>query len=102
MLPLVAPPTTGNNPPVAVDVAYEVREDTTLVVGVAAGVLANDSDPDGDALQAELAEDVTHGTLVLRVTVFLSTHQCPTFTARIPSHIERWTQRAPQPRPPSR
>ncbi|MEZ4560166.1 MAG: Ig-like domain-containing protein [Caldilineaceae bacterium] len=56
MLPLVSLSTPVNNPPVAVDVAYEVREDTTLVVGAAAGVLANDSDPDGDAPQAELAE----------------------------------------------
>ena len=39
----------ANDPPVAVDDAYAVDEDNELTVA-AAGVLANDWDPDGDAL----------------------------------------------------
>ncbi len=53
--------------PVAVNDAYSVNEDETLVVGVAMGVLANDSDPDGDALTAELVSNPSHGTLTLNV-----------------------------------
>ncbi|MGQ0800600.1 MAG: Ig-like domain-containing protein [Pseudomarimonas sp.] len=41
-----------NRPPVAVDDAYTVLEDQTLTVP-APGVLANDSDPDANALSAE-------------------------------------------------
>ena len=51
-------------PAAAVD-AYSVNEDDQLIVPVATGVLANDSDADGDALTAVLVGDVTHGTLVL-------------------------------------
>jgi hypothetical protein len=39
-----------NNPPVAVDDAYSVRHDDTLVIDATGGVKANDSDPDGDLL----------------------------------------------------
>ena len=87
-LPLAPLPSVENRPPVAVDIAYTLLEDTTLVVGAATGVLANDSDPDGDAIQAELVEDVTHGTLVLGrdgVLVYTPTpdfHGEDTFTYR--------------------
>ena len=56
---------TQTNAPVAVADAYSVNEDNELIVPVTTGVLANDSDADGDALTAVLVADVTHGTLVL-------------------------------------
>jgi VCBS repeat-containing protein len=54
-----------NNPPVAVDDSYDAYEDSTLSVSVAAGVLLNDTDPDGHALAAILMSDVSNGSLVL-------------------------------------
>ncbi len=54
----------ANDDPVANDDAYSVNEDDTLTVS-ASGVLANDSDPDGDSLTAVLQTDVSNGTLTL-------------------------------------
>ena len=60
---LTMPTLEGNNPPVAVDDGYSMVKNTTLNVP-APGVLANDSDPDGDTLTAALASSVTsNGTL---------------------------------------
>src|SRR5204862_209775 len=53
-----------NDAPVAINDSYTTAEDTTLNVA-AAGVLANDTDMDGDALNAVLASQPTHGTLTL-------------------------------------
>ncbi len=53
-----------NEVPVASGEAFSVQEDTTLIVPVA-GVLANDSDVDGDTLTAILVDDVRHGALIL-------------------------------------
>ncbi|NOS70731.1 MAG: tandem-95 repeat protein, partial [Verrucomicrobia bacterium] len=53
-----------NNPPVALNDAYNVTEDTALNI-IAPGVLGNDSDPDGDLLTAILVTDPMHGTLAL-------------------------------------
>lgn len=50
--------------PVAASNTYSGSEDTLMVIP-APGVLANDSDPDGDGLTAMLVEDVAHGTLSL-------------------------------------
>jgi VCBS repeat-containing protein len=47
----------------AVD-SFTTNEDTTLTVS-ASGVLANDTDADGDALTAGLNGSVSHGTLAL-------------------------------------
>src|SRR5206468_185391 len=47
---------------VAVNDSYTTPEDTTLNVA-APGVLANDSDVDGDTLNAILVSQPTHGTL---------------------------------------
>ena len=44
----VTPP--GNTPPVAVADSYTVHAGETLTIAAAAGLLANDSDGDGDAL----------------------------------------------------
>src|ERR1043166_1689778 len=53
-----------NDAPVAVNDSYTVNEDTALVIA-AAGVLANDSDVDGDSLSAILVSGPAHGTLTL-------------------------------------
>lgn len=55
-------PGAGNRPPAAVDDAYEVRIGESLGVP-APGVLANDSDPDGDKLSAVLVTPPENGTL---------------------------------------
>jgi len=54
--------------PTAVDDAYSVAEDASLVTvaaGVPPGVLDNDTDPENDPLTAFLVSDVAAGTLVL-------------------------------------
>src|SRR6185503_13259567 len=53
-----------NDTPVAADDNYSVNEDTALNVG-APGVLANDSDIDGDTLNPILVSGPTHGNLTL-------------------------------------
>ena len=54
----------SNDPPVAADDAWAVREDETLTVG-SPGVLANDIDEDGDDLSALLESGPQNGTLNL-------------------------------------
>jgi large repetitive protein len=54
-----------NDAPVAANDSYTVNEDTTLTVS-APGVLANDSDVDGDALAAVLVSNPAHGSLALQ------------------------------------
>ena len=56
--------TPVNDAPVAVDDAYTINEDTILNLA-APGVLANDSDVDGDLLTAVLVANPAHGTLAL-------------------------------------
>src|SRR5207247_2322965 len=56
--------TAVNDAPVAVNDSYITAEDTTLNVA-APGVLANDSDVDGDTLSAILLSQPTHGSLTL-------------------------------------
>ena len=51
--------------PVALDDAYGGSEDTDIVADALTGVLANDSDGDGDPLTAVLDTDVSNGTLTL-------------------------------------
>src|SRR5437899_10600410 len=51
-----------NKPPVANNDSYSVNANSTLTVQ-APGVLANDTDQDGDPLTALLAANVSHGTL---------------------------------------
>ncbi len=50
-------------PPAAFADAYSVNEDTTLVVDVDNGVLANDSDPEGDTLSAAIVTGLMGVTL---------------------------------------
>src|SRR5205823_8951313 len=53
-----------NDAPLAVNDSYTTAEDTALNVA-APGVLANDSDVDGDTLSAVLVSQPTHGSLTL-------------------------------------
>lgn len=54
-----------NDAPTALDDHYAMNQDTPLGVAVASGVLANDSDVDGDVLSASLLADAANGTVVL-------------------------------------
>ncbi|HWJ93694.1 MAG TPA: Ig-like domain-containing protein, partial [Telluria sp.] len=54
-----------NHGPAATANAYGTDEDVTLAVDAAHGVLANDSDVNGDALAASLVAGPAHGTLKL-------------------------------------
>lgn len=54
-----------NNAPTATSDSYSVNEDTALTIGSTSGVLANDSDSDGDSLTATLVSDTSNGTLAL-------------------------------------
>jgi VCBS repeat-containing protein len=56
--------TPVNDPPLAADNAYTGLQDTPLVV-TAPGILANDSDVDGDDLMAQLDAGPVNGTLAL-------------------------------------
>src|SRR5205823_13035792 len=56
--------TPVNDPPVAVNDAYSTAEDTALAIA-APGVLANDSDVDGDAHTAVPLAGTPHSTLAL-------------------------------------
>jgi len=55
----------ANPPPSAADDSFSTLEDSTLVVGAVAGVLANDTDPDGDSLTASVETGPSSGTLSL-------------------------------------
>ena len=52
-----------NAPPVAVDDAYITAYNTPLIISLPGGVLANDTDADGDALSAALAASTSNGAL---------------------------------------
>jgi VCBS repeat-containing protein len=53
-----------NQPPTATADTYNINEGTPLTV-TGSGVLANDSDPDGDSLSAVLVSGPSHGSLKL-------------------------------------
>ncbi|WP_052081172.1 DUF4347 domain-containing protein [Pseudomonas sp. ML96] len=54
-----------NAVPVATGNSYTVNEDSTLTVTTGSGVLANDTDADGDSLTAVLVTGPSHGSLTL-------------------------------------
>ncbi|MFT5050663.1 MAG: hypothetical protein ACI8QZ_002065 [Chlamydiales bacterium] len=56
---------SANIPPRAVDDIYVVQGDGNVMVDAVAGVLANDLDPNGDVLTAQLSSDVANGVLAL-------------------------------------
>ncbi len=55
-----------NRAPVANDDGYYTPTDAALVVGLDAGLLSNDTDPDADPIVATLISGPNHGTLALR------------------------------------
>ena len=55
-----------NNPPVTNGETYSTPFETSLAVDVVSGVLANDTDADGDALTATLVSTTSAGTLDLQ------------------------------------
>ncbi|TAN53603.1 MAG: tandem-95 repeat protein, partial [Methylococcaceae bacterium] len=55
----------SNDAPAATADSYGTTEDKLLTVTAAQGVLANDSDPESDGLQAVLVQGPSHGTLTL-------------------------------------
>jgi VCBS repeat-containing protein len=59
------PPPPTNAAPVAAGDTYNASRDTSLAVA-APGVLANDTDANGNALSAKVGANVTHGTLTLK------------------------------------
>jgi hypothetical protein len=59
--------TAANNPPVAENDTSTVAQDTQLTVPVNTGLLANDSDSDGDVLTVESVADPANGTLTFAV-----------------------------------
>ena len=54
-----------NSPPNASDDSYSPNEDASPFTVPAPGVLGNDSDPDGNPLQAEKVSDPAHGSVTL-------------------------------------
>ncbi len=54
-----------NDTPAAVDDTYSVGEGSTLTTPASSGVLANDTDADGDTITATLVEGTSSGGLVL-------------------------------------
>ncbi len=54
-----------NDAPLANDDSYLVNEDTARIVSAAKGLLANDSDIDGDTLSVTLLAAPTHGVLTI-------------------------------------
>ncbi|MDZ4168480.1 MAG: Ig-like domain-containing protein [Coriobacteriia bacterium] len=65
--------TPTNLPPLAVEDTYTAEQDATLTVP-APGLLANDSDPDGDPLAAELVSPPLHGTAVVNASGAFTYH----------------------------
>jgi VCBS repeat-containing protein len=61
----VTVPPPVNVAPVASADNYSVNKNETLTVAAISGVLANDTDANGDPLQATLVNNPTHGTLTL-------------------------------------
>ncbi len=57
--------TSVNDAPTALDDHYTLDQDTTLNVPVATGVLANDSDIDGDVIKATVVTGPANGTVTL-------------------------------------
>ena len=55
--------TTPVGAPAATNDDYAVGEDSLLTIGAGVGVLANDTDPDGDVLSAVLVTGPSNGTL---------------------------------------
>jgi VCBS repeat-containing protein len=57
----------NQTPPVAIADSYSVDEEIVLTVNAANGILANDSDPDGDQLVPRIDSNPANGTLVVNL-----------------------------------
>jgi VCBS repeat-containing protein len=68
-----------NDPPVAVADSYSVNEDTTLTVNATAGVLANDTDVEGNSLTAIKLTNPSNGTVTLNADGSLTYTPNPNF-----------------------
>ena len=91
-----------NDAPVATADSYSTDEDTPLSVG-APGVLANDTDPEGSALNAVLVTGPAHGTASRSTPTARSpTRRRRTTTARTASPTRRTTARPTRTRSRSR
>jgi hypothetical protein len=77
--PVTVSISVGNTPPTAADDAYGVVNGEALI---GPSVLANDSDPNGDALTAVLASGPAHGTLTLAPGGTFSYTPDPSFSGR--------------------
>lgn len=81
-------------PPVASSESYTLDEDVPLAVNAASGVLANDTDPENDALNATVVTPPAHGTLALNLngsftyTPSLNYNGTDSFTYRVNDSIE--------------
>ncbi len=64
--PITTVSITVDGPPVGRnDVGYTTVEDTPLTINAVAGVLANDTDPEGDSLTAQLVSQTVSGVVAL-------------------------------------
>lgn len=85
------PPPPANRPPLAAADAFVTDEDTPLSLAAAAGVLANDLDPNGDPLTAVLRDGPTHGRLPSTLTARSATRPARTSTGPTTSRTPRAT-----------
>lgn len=69
-----------NQPPLATNDQYGAVENTVLSVSTASGVLANDTDPDGDPLEAVLVDSTNQGVIDLAEDGSFSYTPFPDFT----------------------
>jgi VCBS repeat-containing protein len=72
-------PVEANSPPVAADDVYDAEADSTLVVE-GNGILANDTDADGDVLEAALVAAPTNGLVTLNPDGSFTYEPLPGFT----------------------
>ncbi|HEX7166945.1 MAG TPA: cadherin-like domain-containing protein, partial [Acidimicrobiales bacterium] len=92
--PIVAIMAPENSPPVAVDDAFNAVEDTLLSINAASGVVANDTDAEGDPLTVSVVTTTTNGTLALgsdgsfTYTPGLNFNGSDTFTYRVTDGID--------------
>lgn len=69
-----------NHAPVAAADAYQASANTMLLVPKETGLLANDSDPDGDVLTAQKVAEATHGNAFVEPDGSLRYQPWPDFT----------------------
>ena len=91
-----------NDTPVGTTDTYAVDEDNTLTVNADGGVLVNDSDIDGDNLEAVLVSSPTNGSLTLNTDGSFTTNRATTSTAPTALPTTPPTGHSIRRRPPSR